>query len=158
MVTKIKKYFQACNLFYLIVVIRVSINYFKNLKIIKMDVGEVIIPVVVVTGAFLMVLGLRHMQNKENMAMIERGMDLSQPKRRRKGGYGALKFGLLLVGAGLGLFLSFLLDNTVWTHSSGDEMIPLYFSLVGALGGLGLVMAHYIERKEEKEDKEQNNI
>ncbi|MBK9338612.1 MAG: hypothetical protein IPM98_19620 [Lewinellaceae bacterium] len=38
------------------------------------------IPITISLGAFLMVWGIRYLENKENMAMIEKGME---PQRRR---------------------------------------------------------------------------
>ncbi|HVS98315.1 MAG TPA: DUF6249 domain-containing protein, partial [Puia sp.] len=60
------------------------------------------------------IFGLRYMRNKENMAMIEKGLDPSiRPERPRPAPFRNLKWGLLLVGAGLGLLVAYLLDNTV---------------------------------------------
>jgi hypothetical protein len=60
------------------------------------------------------IFGMRYMRNKENMAMIEKGLDPNiKPERPRPAPFRNLKWGLLLVGAGLGLFLAYLLDNTV---------------------------------------------
>jgi len=39
------------------------------------EVIGVFIPILLGLGAFAMVFGLRYLRNKENMAMIEKGMD-----------------------------------------------------------------------------------
>jgi hypothetical protein len=114
-------------------------------------------------GAFAMVLGLRYMSNKEHMVMIEKGMDPNiRPPKPRPAPFRNLKWGLLLVGAGLGLFLAYLLDNfllyRVSHHISqfGDMSeyrnnganVPIYFALIAMGGGLGLILSYRIEKKE----------
>src|ERR1700755_1138642 len=60
------------------------------------------------------IFGMRYMRNRENLAMIEKGLDPNlKPERPRPAPFRSLKWGLLLVGAGLGLFLAYLLDNTL---------------------------------------------
>lgn len=82
--------------------------------------------------------------------MIQNGMDPGL-QRAQPQPYVVLKWGLLLMGAGLGLFLAYLLDNTVLNYvknggSHGNEAI--YFSLIGIFGGLGLFISYLIEKKE----------
>ena len=61
-----------------------------------------------------MVFGIRYMHSREIMAMIEKGLDPNlKPERPRPAPFRSLKWGLLLVGAGIGLFLAYLLDNTI---------------------------------------------
>ena len=98
--------------------------------------------------------------------MIEKGMDpklkaLRQP-RPRPVPFRNLKWGLLSVGAGLGLLVAYLLDNTLlykMGHDSHDDYnggnIITYFALVAIGGGLGLIASYRIEKKEllDKEDK-----
>ena len=115
-------------------------------------------------GICAMIFGLRYMSNKENMAMIEKGLD---PKLKaikpRPAPFRNLKWGLLLVGAGLGLFLAYLLDNFVlYKVSHGHDFdndaanVPIYFALIAIGGGLGLISSYRIEKKEllDKEEKE----
>ncbi len=106
-------------------------------------------------SVFAMIFGLRYLVNKENMAMIEKGMD---PKLNvsRPAPYRTLKWGLLLVGAGLGLFLAYILDNFVLyrvSHNAnfeydGPANVPIYFALIAIGGGLGLITSYRIEKKE----------
>jgi hypothetical protein len=104
-----------------------------------------------------MIFGLRYLSNKENMAMIEKGMDPKiQRERPRPAPFRNLKWGLLLVGAGLGLFLAYLLDNFLLynvhhelphDYDNGAN-VPIYFALIAIGGGLGLIMSYRIEKKE----------
>ncbi len=74
---------------------------------------------------FTMVFGIVYLAKRERMAMIERGMD---PRRYKpqSAPFQNLKWGLLMVGAGVGLFLAFILDRSVFSHSE-DENVAVYF-------------------------------
>jgi uncharacterized membrane protein YbhN (UPF0104 family) len=111
---------------------------------------EFLIPISLGLGLFVTILGIRFLQNQENMLMIRNGMD---PGIRKPKGptFIALKIGLLLIGAGLGLFTAFLLDNTIMNYNEHNNNPSLYFSLIAIFGGLGLFISHLIEMKDNKE-------
>jgi len=116
-----------------------------------------------------LVFGIRYMRNREQMAMIEKGLDPHfKPERPRPAPFRSLKWGLLLVGAGLGLFVAYLLDNTllykvghyIGHYTGGDyevngANVSIYFALIAIGGGLGLITSYRIEKKEllDKESK-----
>ncbi len=111
---------------------------------------EILIPITLFLGTFATIFGLRYMSNKERMAMIERGIDpggyRSQPQP-----YANLKWGLLLIGAGLGLFLAYILDFTVFSKAdkfNNRNIEAVYFSLIAIFGGLGLFISYLIEKNE----------
>lgn len=82
------------------------------------------------------------------MAMIERGMEpnLDLPKQRQSNPAFTLTFGLLLIGAGLGLFIAYVMDIFVfYNHRISNP--ALYFSLIAIFGGSGLFLAYLIEKK-----------
>ncbi len=115
--------------------------------------GEVLIPIIMFAGGFAMIFGIVYLRTRQNLAMIEKGMN---PKEfaNRPAPYKNLKWALLLVGAGLGLFLAYLLDNYVLYqqgrfdyHDSGRNA-PIYFALIAIGGGLGLFGSYRIEKKE----------
>ena len=114
---------------------------------------EFLIPIVMFAGGFAMIFGIVYLKTKQNLAMIEKGMNPKQFANRPTP-YRNLKWGLLLVGAGMGLFLAYLLDNFVLYkvgHGSAfnDETnIPIYFALIAIGGGLGLISSYRIEKKE----------
>jgi len=63
---------------------------------------------------------------------------------------------MLLIGAGLGLFLAYILDHTWFESMNRDENNPaIYFSLIALFGGLGLFISFLIERKAEPQRIEQ---
>jgi hypothetical protein len=71
--------------------------------------AEVLIPILVPLSFFAMVFGLYYIRSRENMAMIEKGMN---PKEfnNRPAPYRNLKNGLLLLGAGTGLALAYFIN------------------------------------------------
>jgi hypothetical protein len=105
-----------------------------------------LIAILVPLGFFAMIFGIVYLHKREKMAMIERGMD---PRRYKpqSAPYQNLKWGLLLIGAGLGLFLASILDKTVFAESMDDNE-TIYFGLIAIFGGLGLFMSYRIEKKE----------
>src|SRR6201985_2746678 len=108
------------------------------------------------------IFGNRYIRTRENMSMIEKGLDPKiKPERPRPAPFRSLKWGLLLVGAGLGLFLAYLLDNTILYHVGhyisrygGGEYeinganVSLYFAFIAVGGGMGLITSYRIEKKE----------
>jgi hypothetical protein len=104
--------------------------------------SEMLIPILVPLGAFAMVFGISYLKSRENLAMIEKGMN---PKLDRPAPYKNLKWGLLLIGSGLGLFIAYMLDR----YALRDMDNPaIYFALIGIGGGLGLVGSYRVEKKE----------
>ncbi|HEU4573494.1 MAG TPA: DUF6249 domain-containing protein, partial [Chitinophagaceae bacterium] len=77
---------------------------------------EMLVPILVPLGAFAMVFGIVYLRSRENMAMIEKGLN---PKEyaNRPAPYRNLKNGLLFLGAGLGLLVAYLLDSFVIPYS-----------------------------------------
>ena len=77
-----------------------------------MNGPEVLIPLTIFAGGFAMIFGIYYLKTRQNMAMIEKNMN---PKEfaDRPAPYKNLKWALLLIGAGIGLFLAYLLDNYV---------------------------------------------
>lgn len=115
------------------------------------------------------IFGNRYIRTRENMAMIEKGLDPKlKPERPRPAPFRNLKWGLLLVGAGLGLLVAYLLDNTIlykvghyvskWDNGDYEvngANVSLYFAFIAIGGGLGLITSYRIEKKEllDKEEK-----
>ena len=108
--------------------------------------GELLIPILVPLGLFAMVFGIVYLNKKENLAMIDKGMN---PKNVRLNPepYRNLKWGLLLVGAGVGLFLAYIFDQY---FSRNDDNEALYFALIAIGGGTGLIISYKMEMKELK--------
>jgi len=110
-----------------------------------MHATEMLVAVLIPLSFFALVFGIVYMHKRENLAMIEKGLN---PKEfaNRPAPYRNLKWGLLLIGAGIGLLLAFLIDTTMIPHNI--EPVAVYFSLIAIGGGLGLISSYRIEKKE----------
>jgi uncharacterized membrane protein len=111
--------------------------------------------IIISLGFFGMIFGIVYLYKRERMAMIERGMD---PRRYKpqSAPYQNLKWGLLLIGAGLGLFLAYVMDRTIFkTTDYDDGNVAIYFALIAIFGGLGLFASYRIEKKEISDKQEQ---
>ncbi|MEO6721228.1 MAG: DUF6249 domain-containing protein [Ferruginibacter sp.] len=108
--------------------------------------AEVLIPITLFAGAFAMTFGIVYLHTRQNLAMIEKGMN---PKEfaNRPAPYRNLKWGLLLIGSGVGLLLAYLLDLSL-TAINGEDNPTIYFALIAIFGGLGLISSYKIEKKE----------
>ena len=108
---------------------------------------DILIPLVVFAAIFGIVFVVVSARNKERMAMVEKGVNPKDFMAQRKPSiYGILKWALLMVGIGLGLFIGSLLE----TYSDlPDE--ATYFACALLFGGLGLAVAFLLQKKGEKE-------
>ena len=77
---------------------------------------ESLVPMVVMTGMFAMIFGIVYIRSRENMAMIEKGLNPRTGKTTPRP-YVSLKYGLLLIGCGLGLISAYTIDHTLVDHS-----------------------------------------
>lgn len=121
---------------------------------------QVLVATLVPLAFFALIFGIIYIRNRENMALIERGINprISDNRPRH---FVNLKWGLLLWGAGLGLLIAYFVDiNTrhlVATHGKHHENEAVYFSLIAIGGGLGLVISYFIEKKHWA-DKEKKHL
>ena len=113
---------------------------------------EILADMLVPLGFFALVFGIMYMRSRENMALIERGINPRQGNVRSQP-FVNLKYGLLLCGAGLGLLSAFLIDRSI-SHGilNPDENFTkhnpaIYFALIAIGGGLGLIISYLIEKK-----------
>ena len=106
-----------------------------------------IVPILITTVVFATIFGIIYIivtaRNKERMALIEKGADpkLFESVKKTSTG-GILKWGLLLVGIGLGTFSAMLLVQAGLEEGAYPAMICLF-------GGAGLIVAHRMEQKSE---------
>jgi hypothetical protein len=110
----------------------------------------VLIPILVPIAMFAMTFGIVYLYKRERMAMIERGMD-PRSYKPRSAPHQTLKWGLLLVGAGMGLCLAYILDRSIFHDGDNPAM---YFGLIAVFGGLGLFISFLIERKDTTNNKD----
>lgn len=111
---------------------------------------EVLVPITLFISTFAMIFGIRYFSNKEKMAMIERGIDPGINKATPKP-FISLKFGLLLVGVGLGLLVALFTVRGVFgnamTKGEQGQAVAVYFGCLGIFGGLGLILSYFVEKK-----------
>ncbi|MCB0409249.1 MAG: hypothetical protein KDD29_03460 [Flavobacteriales bacterium] len=119
----------------------------KKLEIMR-EVIAVSIPIIITLGAFAMVVIIRRLEHLEKIKMIEKGMDISKMQKPHKPG-GAIKFALMAVGVGIGLFVASVLDS----YTSIDNE-ALYFAMIFICGGAGLFVGNQIADKKIKEERE----
>lgn len=99
--------------------------------------------VVMFTGLFACIFGVVYLMKKENLAMIDKGMN-PKDKLHRPAPFRSLKWGLLLLGAGFGLLIAFFVDINLPYRV---EPVGIYFALIAMGGGLGLVGSYFVEKK-----------
>jgi hypothetical protein len=107
----------------------------------------VLIPILVPLGAFLMVFGIQYLKNQERMAMIQKGM---MPEREEKkfSPSRTLRNALVLIGAGLGMLMAKMIDDSYFYNDLDDDRaVPYYFACVAIGAGAGLLIAYIYERK-----------
>ena len=105
--------------------------------------GEILIPIVMFAGAFAMIFGIVYLRTRQNLAMIEKGMN-PKDKLFRPAPFRSLKWGLLLLGAGMGLLCAFFIDINLPYRV---EPVGIYFALIAMGGGLGLIGSYFVEKK-----------
>jgi len=108
------------------------------------DAG-MLVPITFFIGAFAMIFGIVYLKTRGNMAMIDKGMNPKEGARRGPEPFRNLKWGLLLVGAGVGLFLAYIFDQYM---SRNEDNEALYFALIAIGGGTGLIVSYKMEMKE----------
>ncbi len=117
---------------------------------------EALIPITMFAGGFAMVFGIVYLKTRQNLAMIEKGMN---PKEfaNRPAPYKNLKWALLLIGSGIGLFIAYMLDTYVLQQRLNrfdhHDNPAIYFSLIAIGGGLGLFGSYRMEKKWWDENK-----
>ena len=84
------------------------------------------------------------------MAMIERGIDPGVRKSTPQP-FLSLKFGLLLVGLGVGLLVALFTVRGVFgsqmTEMEEGQSVAIYFGCIGIFGGFGLIASYITEKK-----------
>lgn len=113
---------------------------------------EVLIPI----AMFAMIFGVVYIsvtsKHRQRMALIEKGMTPADFVTARPISRGlTLKFGLLMVGLGLGILSGYALSWVMPVRPSPydqdpDNPVPYFFSIL-FFGGLALIIDHYLASK-----------
>src|ERR1700750_3156439 len=104
-----------------------------------MQGADVLVPITIFAGGFAMVFGIVYLKTRENLAMLEKGINPKQ-YANRPALFSSLKTGLLFLGAGIGLLLAYFIDMNIpdrvdanGFHRMHDNP-AIYFALI-AIGG-----------------------
>ena len=107
--------------------------------------GTVMIVAIMIHLAFFMLIfGIVYLQKRENLAMLEKGYNPKE-KVNLPAPFTNLKLGLLLLGAGVGLALSYFITQYM-LHDY--ENPALWFAFIAMGGGVGLIASYRVEKKE----------
>jgi len=87
-------------------------------------------------------LSARH---KERMALIEKNTDVSEIFKARDFHFPWLKLGMIFAGIGVGIWLSIINLGASQTLSPGTQSLMI-FGFMLLFGGLGAILAYYLER------------
>ena len=109
-----------------------------------MNGAGILVPILVPLGAFAMIFGIIYLRTRENMAMIEKGMN-PKPWANLPAPFRSLKTGLLFFGAGVGLLIAYFIDKNMGDRGDNEA---IYFALIAIGGGLGLISSYAVEKKE----------
>jgi len=114
---------------------------------------EELVPILVPLAFFAMVFGIVYIvvtaRNREKMLLIEKGTDPKLFESVKKSSVGGiLKWALLLVGVGLGIFIASMLVE------AGMNEPASYFGMICLFGGIGLLVAYKIDHKSKIENNE----
>lgn len=125
---------------------QINDNHHFNKKLTAMpeSIVALLIPIIVSLGVFLMIFGIRYLQNKENMAMIAKGMEPVRESKKADPSK-TLRNSLMFMGAGMGLLLALVFDSILQLDE--DRSAGLYFALIAMFGGAGMLAAYLYERK-----------
>lgn len=107
-------------------------------------------PIIIVAIVFGFVYAVIYLlvRKKERMALLEKGVDVSIWLTPGKPAIQGLRYGLMFIGVAIGILLGATLIETTSLNTEAS-----YFSMVFLFGGIGLVITHFVERKETKESK-----
>ena len=89
-------------------------------------------------------------RHSERMALIEKNVDVTEIFRVRKTSFSFpwFKIGMMITGVGLGFFLSMFI--TYYSRIPEEIAEPIFVGFLLFFGGLGIIIAYFIEKPKEK--------
>ena len=108
-------------------------------------------------AVFLSLFFYWQFRNRERMALIEKGVDISEIYKKRKNNFQFrfpwIRISLLIVGVGLGLIIALLfISKPPFPLYFGDSEEIIITSTLFLFGGIGLFIGHLIESKLNKKN------
>lgn len=101
-------------------------------------------PIFVLSIIFGFIYGVVQMsiQHKERKLLLEKGADPSIFQTPKVQKAASLRYGLLLIGIALGIFM-----GSTLAQSTNMPEEASYFSMVFLFGGIALVVSYFLEKK-----------
>jgi peptidoglycan/LPS O-acetylase OafA/YrhL len=87
-------------------------------------------------------------RNKERMALIEAGLDLSQFYKKQVRISQWLRLGIFAVGIGIGLLIVGLISQ----YQTGNIVDVLKVSIIVLCGGVAMIVANYVDKPKQDRD------
>lgn len=100
---------------------------------------EIFIPI----SVFGMILGIVYLviRKRERLALLEKGADASVFVQNKQSN-ATLKWGLFLMGVGIGLLIAHAL-----VRAGAMDEEAAYFSMIFLFGGIALVISYFLDKK-----------
>jgi len=108
------------------------------------ELVEIFVPIAFFAMLVLIVYFTARYNHQTKMAILEKGGNLDMTKKR----FPFLEIGLTLLGVGLGLIISLILQSFNIAEGSKDMLTG---ACILIFGGAGLISAFFIRRKLEKQ-------
>ena len=103
--------------------------------------------ILIALGVFAACFGIVYVavtaKNRERLAMIAKDMNPYEHRKIRTNTFGLLKWSLLIIGLGFGVFMGSLLATATSLHEEAA-----YFGSILFFGGVGLMVAYLISKKQ----------
>lgn len=116
---------------------------------------EILIPMLGIIGFFTSVIVWVYMhyssRYKERMALLEYGKDADVYKSQKRERNNTLKYGIVAVMVGIGIFMGNILDGI------GMMGEAAYGSMILLMGGAGLVGYYFLQEKKLEEEKKNDS-
>lgn len=96
-------------------------------------------------------------RNRERMALVEKGVDVSEILKTRDFSFKIpwLRLGILAIGIGFGIFVAYLVIVLAPPKFTGDKRqftgLILMFSLL-IFGGVGIILGNFLEKPRNKKN------
>jgi predicted MFS family arabinose efflux permease len=103
-------------------------------------ISEVLTAAIVFASIYAVIKLL--VRRKERLIMVEKGTNMPEIKDE-KFTFSSLKFGVFFIGIGLGVLVANILCVTTRIESE-----VAYFSMIFLFGGIALVIAHFLEKRD----------
>jgi len=81
-------------------------------------------------------------RNKERMALIEKGVDISEIYKKKENRHGFFKFGFILIGIAVGMVF-----GVIFSKLGLLPDVVSYFSMILLFGGASVLLANYLVAK-----------